>query len=79
MSGYNIINMKYCKQVSRIIQNPNLLRPKISCRSVLEIDYDRLQSMGIEYIVFDKDNTLTITHQNQFFSKEIEEMIKNID
>jgi len=45
-----------------IIQDVNILRPNIRYRSVLEIDYDNLKTMGIDYLVFDKDNTLTITH-----------------
>ena len=43
--------------------NPNLI-----VKDITELIPETLKQSGIKYIVFDKDNTLTITHKNEFYN-----------
>ena len=39
------------------------------------IDYKTLKENGIKFIVFDKDNTLTVPYVREYFDKTLEEAI----
>ena len=49
--------------------------PNESLRSVSDIDYLKLKRQGLNYIVFDKDNTLTAPYVKTYFSREVESSI----
>lgn len=48
------------KAIFRIATNLELVRPKEYVNNISEIDYVKLSEKGIKYIVYDKDNTLTL-------------------
>jgi predicted HAD superfamily phosphohydrolase YqeG len=41
------------------IQTPYKLKPHIIAESILDVDFQGLKNLGFQYVVFDKDNTLT--------------------
>jgi len=52
------INLPGILSVRTVLQRPSLLLPTIHLQSLNELNLTQLQSMGVKYIVFDKDNTL---------------------
>ena len=54
------INVPALQQLGAALLNPGLLLPRFNYQSINEIDADALYAMGTRYIVFDKDNTLSI-------------------
>ncbi|HOJ78068.1 MAG TPA: YqeG family HAD IIIA-type phosphatase [Bacillota bacterium] len=48
------------------------LCPKFQANSILELDLDKLSSMGIKAVIFDLDNTLVEWHQDQLNPEVIE-------
>lgn len=48
------------------------LCPKFQANSVLELDLDKLSSIGIKAVIFDLDNTLVEWHQDQLNPEVIE-------
>ena len=64
-----IFNLKYLFKLHTI-------KPDIIAKSVYELDLLEIKiKHGIKYIVFDKDNTLTLPHINKFANQEIKEKI----
>ena len=49
----------------------NYFTPHLRLKSVAGINYKALHSSGIKYIVFDKDNTLTLPYSNEYYSAKI--------
>ena len=45
--------------LSVLVRRPSLLVPHISVAHVGELDFGAFRAAGVEYVVFDKDNTLT--------------------
>jgi phosphatidylglycerophosphatase GEP4 len=52
-----------------------LLKPNIYCRSLIDVDLDVLKKNNIKFIVFDKDNTLTLPHKTEFANKDIQNKV----
>ncbi len=49
-----------------VLKQPSLLRPNERARSVGEIDFVRLRhTLGCRFVVFDKDNTLTLPYDER--------------
>lgn len=55
----------------------NKLFPNIYCKNIANINFQYLNSIGIRYIIFDKDNTLT-NHNEHIINNEIYNTFKNI-
>ena len=52
--------------LSTLLWNRRNFTPHIRARSVAHINYAKLASCGIKYLVFDKDNTLTEPYTMQY-------------
>jgi phosphatidylglycerophosphatase GEP4 len=53
------------------ITNPKSLRPNIICKSIVDINLTELkETHKIKFIIFDKDNTLTIPYENNYPSQD---------
>jgi len=63
------------KIISSILADINVLRPHEAVESVTKIDYAALKAKGINYIVFDKDNTLTIQDSFQYYNEDIKNSV----
>eukprot|EP00605_Chrysophyceae_sp_TOSAG23-4_P001375 GSChrysophyteH1.ASY1.ANO1.1495.1 assembled CDS len=53
------LNIPALRSSISIFRDPTLILPHESLKHVSDIQFDKLQSLGIKYLVFDKDNTLT--------------------
>lgn len=59
------------KIVSIVLQDLNKIRPKQAVKNVNAINFNALRDQGIKYIVFDKDQTLTLQDVFEFYNQEI--------
>jgi phosphatidylglycerophosphatase GEP4 len=60
-------NIEAVKLACSYISNPKLLKPDIICKSIVDINLTELKEKhNITYILFDKDNTLTIPYENNY-------------
>ena len=55
----------------------NIFNPNIFANKLSKIPFKSLQKNGISFLVFDKDNTLSLTNKDEFYSLEIKETINN--
>lgn len=51
-----------------LLTNRKLFNPHVRAKSVKNIDYKKLRESGIRYVIFDKDNTLTLPYDKQYYS-----------
>lgn len=56
------INIPALKQLTSILWNPSLAVPTLELNSVDDLNLDFLKKNGVKCVVFDKDNTLSITY-----------------
>ncbi len=70
--------LKYYRLYKLISERPYLLVPNISTEHVSTINYTFLKSKGIQYIVYDRDNTISGHLSESFFSKKEEEVIQKV-
>jgi phosphatidylglycerophosphatase GEP4 len=59
------LNVPALKQLSSIFWNPSLAVPVLELNSVEDLNLDLLKRNGVKCIVFDKDNTLSITYVDE--------------
>lgn len=57
------------------LKSPNLLNPNLIVKDVTKINFENMKKMGINYLVFDKDNTITITNKFSPFNEEVKNSI----
>ena len=62
------IMLSYFNLLIKCLKSPKLLNPNVIVKDITELNPENLKLIGIKYIVFDKDNTLTITHGNKFYN-----------
>ena len=62
---------------SALIFNRRAFIPHVRVHSVADINYARLRGMGIRYVVFDKDNTLTEPYVRDFFNERVRKAISD--
>lgn len=67
MKNENFI--KLINLLIKCLKSPKLLNPIVIVKDITELNPENLKQIGIQYIVFDKDNTLTITHENKFYNE----------
>jgi predicted HAD superfamily phosphohydrolase YqeG len=60
--------LRYLKLFLQCLKNPKLLNPNLIIKDITELNPEILKHNGIKFIVFDKDNTLTITHKNEYYN-----------
>lgn len=68
--------MGYFSVFSRVLKNFSLLNPHLSCQDISKLDFPALKHLGIKFLVFDKDNTLTKTYSPDYYSISIESSLK---
>lgn len=51
----------------QIWMNPNLLIPHRRIKNITQLSFDELKRKGIQAVVFDKDNTLTLPYVNEIY------------
>ena len=52
--------------------DPEIFNPNIIVNDISNINFNKLHSIGINYLVFDKDNTLTANQEFNLYSPTIE-------
>lgn len=48
------------------LSHRNYFVPHMRCKSVADINYKALKAKGIKYIIFDKDNTVTLPYERRY-------------
>ena len=61
----------YAKISKKILQNPNLIRPHVKTKDITELNFKKMKEMGMEKIIFSKNNTLTKPNEIKFINKKI--------
>ncbi|KAL4493439.1 hypothetical protein ABPG72_007447 [Tetrahymena utriculariae] len=69
--------MSYLKLLKITWNNPWTLNPNVYVPRIDQIDYSKLKELGIKYLVFDKDNTLTAHLKNEFYDNKIQSCVRN--
>lgn len=69
--------MNYFRILLKIAKEPSLLNPNIIRKDIKGLDFKYLSDIGIKYIVYDKDNTITKTYNSEYFDSNIEKTIKD--
>lgn len=59
------VNLSALYQLRSLLLRPALLVPNFSIQSLNELNFDSLREQGIRAVVFDKDNTLTLTYKEE--------------
>ena len=67
--------MKIIRLFITILKDFSLLNPNVLVTNVSYIDYKALSSLGVRYLVFDKDNTLSETYAFKYYNSEIQKAI----
>lgn len=71
MSASKVGQYLNLRGVFRLVMNPRLARPTLLARSVCEIDFAQMkQRFEAEFVVFDKDNTLTLPYVDDVASDQ---------
>jgi len=55
------------REFQKAIFNPGIMMPHYKVKDITRIDFEKLRLNGIELLVFDKDNTLTIPYKNEIY------------
>lgn len=63
------INLPALKKLGSLLRRPSLIIPNIRVKNLKDLDLASLKSKGIKYLVFDKDNTLTLTFKDELHDK----------
>ena len=64
----------YTKIGEKILANPNIIRPHVKTKDISQLNFKKMKDMGMEKIIFSKDNTLTPTGKNYYISEEVKAM-----
>ena len=66
----------YVKIGKKILKNPNIIRPHVKTKDISELNFKKMKDMGMEKIIFDKDDTLTPKYGNDFLSVPVRNAFK---
>ena len=55
----------YVKIGKKILKNPEIIRPHVKAKDISELNFKKMKEMGMEKIIFGKNNTLTNTIINK--------------
>ena len=61
----------YVKIGKKILKNPNIIRPHVKAKDISELNFKKMKDMGMEKIIFSKDNTITRVGDTEFISPEV--------
>ncbi len=67
--------MQIIKLFITILKDFSLLNPNVIVTNVSYIDYKALSSLGVRYLVFDKDNTLSETYAFKYYKPGIQKAV----
>ena len=56
----------YTKIGEKILANPNIIRPHVKTKDISQLNFKKMKDMGMEKIIFSKDNTLTLPGKSNF-------------
>jgi phosphatidylglycerophosphatase GEP4 len=71
------INLSSLRQLGKFIMNPRLLVPNYYFRSVNDLDMESLYMRGARYVIFDKDNTLTVPFE-EFLDNSVKDVVTSL-
>ena len=54
------------------LTKPVLFKPHYKVKTIADINFEKLKRNGINYIVFDKDNTLTLPYSKEFYPEVVD-------
>jgi phosphatidylglycerophosphatase GEP4 len=60
-------NFQGIKYLFWALRDPVNFKPHLSIDTIDDLDFSALKQNGIEYIVFDKDNTLTVPYKKELY------------
>ena len=60
----------YTKIGEKILANPNIIRPHVKTKDISQLNFKKMKDMGMEKIIFSKDNTLTLTGGNRYIKED---------
>ena len=66
------INVPALKKLGALLRKPSMIIPQIRVNKLKDLDIIGLKRQGVKYLVFDKDNTLTLA-----FKDELHEDVKS--
>ena len=58
----------YTKIGEKILANPNIIRPHVKTKDISQLNFKKMKDMGMEKIIFSKDNTLTLPGKSNFIN-----------
>lgn len=70
--------MRHFKLLAKLVLNPSLINPNVTCKSLCDLDFSKLKKEGIEFLIFDKDNTLSETYKMNYYNSQVKDSIKEV-
>ena len=61
----------YTKIGEKILANPNIIRPHVKTKDISQLNFKKMKDMGMEKIIFSKDNTLTLPGKSNFIDVQV--------
>ena len=61
----------YTKIGEKILANPNIIRPHVKTKDISQLNFKKMKDMGMEKIIFSKDNTLTLPGKSNFIDDKV--------
>ena len=61
----------YVKIGKKILKNPNIIRPHVKTKDISELNFKKMKEMGMEKIIFSKDNTLALVDSDEFYNEKV--------
>ena len=66
----------YTKIGEKILANPNIIRPHVKTKDISQLNFKKMKDMGMEKIIFSKDNTLTLPGKSNFIDDKLKDALK---
>ena len=63
----------YTKIGEKILANPNIIRPHVKTKDISQLNFKKMKDMGMEKIIFNKENVLNINELVGFINPDVEE------
>ena len=61
----------YVKIGKKILKNPNIIRPHVKTKDISELNFKKMKDMGMEKIIFGKDNCITKAGRIDFIDEKV--------
>ena len=63
----------YKKVADAVLKNTNLFKPNMFVTGIHELDFQKMHDMGMEKVIFEKENTIFREDKCAFYSKKARE------